>query len=106
MAEAPKQPEPLGVGIHDIPAEQYHADPCDTPSLSRSISHTLLEQSPMHAWHQHPLLNPNYQSTHKPIFDKAHAAHSVLLGGDGKLCVINEKAWRKVVAKDARDEAR
>lgn len=99
-------PVPLYIGIHDIPAERYHADPCETPSLTRSIAHTLLAQSPMHAWHQHPLLNPGYRTRHESRFDIGTAAHGLLFGGDDKLCIVDENDWKKNVAKEARDEAR
>ena len=106
MAEAPKQPKPLGVGIHDIPAERYHADPCETPSLTRSIAHTILSQSLMHAWHQHPALNPNYRPRHESRFDIGSAAHAILFGGYEKLCIVNANDWRTLDAKAARHSAR
>lgn len=37
-----------------IPMAAYLADPCVAPSLSSSIAITLLQQSPFHAWSQHP----------------------------------------------------
>lgn len=99
-------PEPLGVGIHDIAAERYHADPCGTPSLTRSIAHTILSQSPMHAWHQHPALNPNYQPRHESKFDIGTAAHAILFGGHEKLCIVDAKDWKTNLAKEAREIAR
>jgi hypothetical protein len=31
-------------GVYDIPAEQYHADPCPQPSLSAAIRLYVLER--------------------------------------------------------------
>lgn len=45
---------PLGVGLHDgIPAERYHADPCEQPSLSSGVARLLIEQTPAHAYLEH-----------------------------------------------------
>ena len=40
----------LGIGIHaDIDADDYHADPAPTPSLSSSIAARICTQSLRHA---------------------------------------------------------
>ena len=43
-------------GIYEIPATEYHADPCPEPSLSASVARTLIDRSPLHAWMKHPKL--------------------------------------------------
>ena len=40
----------MRTGIFTIPAADYHADPCEVPSLSASIASLLVNRSPFHAW--------------------------------------------------------
>lgn len=77
-------------GLYDIPAAEYHADPCPVPSLSSGLAKCLLEKSPRHAWVSSRRLNPNREETKKRIFDLGHAAHEVILGDPaGKIRVID-----------------
>lgn len=93
--------------VYDIPLAEYVSDPAPEPSLSASIAHVMLDESPLHAWHNHPRLNPHYQPNNADKFDIGTIAHNVLLEGDySRIAVVNEKDWRKDSAKDARDEAR
>lgn len=94
-------------GIFTMPAEQYHADPCDAPSLSCSVAKILLTQSPLHAWMAHPKLNPDYRPDEDSRFDLGSAAHDALLeNGTGKIVFIDAADWRTKAAKEQRDEAR
>jgi hypothetical protein len=93
-------------GIQLMPAEVYHADPCPEPSLSASIAKKIWQQSPQHAAHAHPRLNPQKEEEHKAAFDLGTACHDVLLeGGTGKIEVIEAADWRTKAAKEARDAA-
>lgn len=92
-----------------IPADVYHADPCQAPSLSSSIIKILLNQSPLHAWTAHPRLNPNFLDEvgdDETKFDIGTAAHSLVLEGIDKIAVIDATDWRTKEAKEARDIAR
>jgi hypothetical protein len=94
-------------GIHTMPAALYHADPCETPSLSNSLLTTLLQKTPRHAWLDHPKLNPAW--TPRPaaqVFDLGTAAHSVLLEGVDAVTIVDADDWRTKEAKAARDKAR
>lgn len=93
-------------GIYDLPADRYHADPCPTPSLSSSIAKILLDQSPQHAWHAHPRLNPAFEREHDTKFDIGTAAHQLLLERrhDG-IVIVNADDWRTKAAKEAREAA-
>lgn len=94
-------------GIHPLPAAQYHADPCPVPSLSNSIANVLLTQSPLHAWYQHPRLNPTYQPEESSRFDLGSAAHMMLLERrTDRIVIVNADDWRTKAAKEARDNAR
>lgn len=87
---------------------EYLADQTgNPPSLSASIAKVLLQQSPLHAWHAHPRLNPNYKSEEKAEFDYGTAAHALLLEGDETgLVVVQADDWRTKAAREARDAAR
>ncbi len=76
-------PPRLGPGVHDIPAEVYHADPCEQPSLSSTVARLLINRSPLHAWTAHPRLNPAHESNDSATFDIGRAAHRAVLGKGG-----------------------
>ena len=93
-------------GIHNFTAEQYHADPAPTASLSSSIAHILLEQSPLHAYLAHPRLNPLYQREEDSRFDLGSAAHLMLLERrEDKIVRVQADDWRTKAAREARDAA-
>ena len=75
-------------GVYQMPAEEYHADPCPEPSLSASLIKTLLARSPLHAWHEHPRLNPNVVKEERKEYDRGSAAHALLLEGEDRMAVI------------------
>ena len=85
----------LEIGIHkDIPHEAYHADPCATPSLSASIAKVLLQHSPLHAWAQHPRLNPGFQREEATRSDIGTVAHDLLLqGGTQNVVTIDPRDY-------------
>jgi len=94
-------------GIYTIPHDEYHADPCPTPSLSSSVAKVLLRQSPAHAAMQHPKLNNNYVNAESSRFDLGTIAHALLLEDDSsRLITIEADDWRTKAAKEARDAAR
>lgn len=73
----------LTPGLYDLPADVYHADPCERPSLSSTIAKKMLAESPLHAWTASPRLNPNYEPTDSKTFDIGRAAHRAVLGKGG-----------------------
>lgn len=95
----------LGVGIHTIDAERYHADPCEHPSLTSTIARILTSSSPLHAWTAHPRLNPAFENVEAPHFDLGTAAHGLLLEGEANVEVCDFDSWRKKDAQDQRDAA-
>jgi hypothetical protein len=94
----------------DIPADDYHADPAPEPSLSASIAHVLLSQSPEHAQFAHPRLNPNWKADEPSNeMDFGSAVHAILLEGTRgieRVQVIDAEDYRKVATRKQRDEAR
>lgn len=94
------------MSIEALSAEQYHADPAEMPSLSSSIAHILLEQSPLHAWLAHPRLNPHYKPEQDSRFDLGSAAHMMLLERrSDRIVRVDADDWRTKAAKEARDAA-
>lgn len=110
-SEAPKKdarpPLRLGVGSFDIAMEDYHADPCHAPSLSRSAAVQLINRSPRHLWASHPRLNPDYEREERELFDFGTSFHDMLLTEGRNVEVVDGFAdWRKDDAKKARDAIR
>jgi len=94
-------------GIYTLTAEQYHADPAPTASLSSSVASILLDQSPLHAWLAHPRLNHSYvREDANSRFDLGSAAHMMLLERrEDKIVRVQADDWRTKAAKEARDAA-
>lgn len=89
-----------------MPLAEYLADPCPEPSLSSSAAMTLLTRSPLHCWHEHPRLNPEYVSEQANRLDIGAAAHALFLEqDDSRFVVIEADDWRTKAAQAARDEA-
>jgi hypothetical protein len=93
--------------LPDLQATRYHADDVGTgPSLSSSIANVLLTRSPLHAWTNHPKLNPNYQKRDDEKFDVGTIAHALLLEGVSVVDVCDFPDWRTNAAKEARELSR
>lgn len=96
----------IGPGIHTISAETYHADDlCETPSLSKSVLHTLLTRSPLHARAKHPRLNPDFVRENKKQFDLGNLAHALFLDDQFEAVVVDAADWKTKAAQTQRDEA-
>jgi hypothetical protein len=90
----------------DMAAEVYHRDPCPQPSLTQSLVKILIEKSPLHAWHAHPRLNPDYQHDDDTKFDVGNIAHKLLLARGKEIVVLDQfDDWRSKAAKEAREAA-
>lgn len=98
----------MHTGIHNVPADTYHADQIDDdrPSLSASIASILCTQSPAHARAKHPRLNPDFKRTEEQKFDVGTAAHALFLEGRDAVHVVAALDWRTADAKHERDYAR
>lgn len=97
----------LPIGIHtDIAAADYHADPCEEPSLSSSLAKIILRQTPRHAWQEHPRLNPELEQTDDGKFDLGSVAHEIILGKGGGFDVLDFDSWSTKDAKKARAASR
>lgn len=85
--------------------DEYHADPCPSPSLSASCAKTIIGKTLLHAWRDHP--KSPYRTKDAPArkSERGSAAHAWLFGG--KLVVaIDAETYQTKAAKEARDNAR
>ena len=96
--------------LYDLPEDAYHADPCDTPSLSASLAHLMVSASPLHAWTASRKMNPAYESVDTPAFNVGRAFHSLILDERPRVRVREEYGdwpdWRSKEAREWRDSMR
>ena len=93
-------------GIYEIPATEYHSDPCPEPSLSASVARTLIDRSPLHAWMQHPKLGVQQEEKPEARLSLGKAAHSVILEGDWNgIWFIDKDSFRTKAAQEERTKA-
>jgi hypothetical protein len=96
-------------GIYKLSMDEYQADPCIEPSLSRSILQMLIYKSPAHAFVNHPRLCKDIAMRPEEKlekFDLGSAAHSLFLEGLDIAVLVDGDDWRKKEAREARDKAR
>lgn len=94
-----------GPGIHrDICAAEYHADPCESPSLSSSVAGLLVDQTPKHAWTAHPRLNPDFKRAASPAMNLGSVAHEMLLGKGAGFEISHYDDYRAKAAQIWRDD--
>jgi hypothetical protein len=89
--------------ILNVTEAAYHADPCVRPSLSQSIAHTLVTESPRHAWLEHPRLGGNKDRVATNAMDEGAILHKLLLGAGAQFEMVVADDWRTNAAKAARE---
>jgi hypothetical protein len=89
---------------HGIPEADYHADPCEAPSLSSGTIRAL-RRSPAHAYHQHPRLGGG-ESTSSQAQEDGTVLHGLILGTPLAVQALDFPDWRTKDAKAAREAAR
>lgn len=93
------------IGIHhNMDEATYHGDPCPAPSLSSGAIRALM-RSPLHAYHGHPKLGGAGNADTKAR-DEGSVLHSLILGTDSRVCVVEADDWRTKAAQAERDAAR
>lgn len=90
--------------IDDMPAAEYHADPCERPSLSASVANVLLAKTPWHAMRAHPRLGNDKRMSNDGQ-RLGEVVHALVLGEAERLHVIDVDAYRTIAARDERDDA-
>lgn len=93
----------MAARILDVTEAEYHADPCASPSLSQSIAHTLITESPRHAWLAHPRLGGNAERFASKVMEEGQILHKLLLGAGAQFEMVVAPDWRTNAAKEARD---
>jgi hypothetical protein len=93
----------------DIAPADYHSERLWlTPSLSASVGKCLVEgrqfsETPRHAWSRHPKLNPDFEETHRKMFDMGSAAHKLTLGRGAEIVEVPYDAYTTKDAREMRD---
>lgn len=99
--------EVLLPGLYEnVDHDAYHRDPCEYPSLSSSIAHVLIEQSPLHAHLRHPRLGGGGQVDPSKAMDRGTMIHKMLLGRGQDFAEIEEASYKTHAAQRQRDGAR
>jgi hypothetical protein len=95
--------------ILDVTEEQYHADPCEVPSLSQSIAHILLTKSPLHAWTAHPKLGgaqlESGDEDDTPPKQAGKVIHKLLLGKGPEIALLAADNWRLKASQEWKKAA-
>lgn len=98
-------PDRAAPGWNVMPEVVYHADPCESPSLSSSLVSTIIDKTLADAKYQHPRLNPDHEAEDSTKFDLGSTAHRLMLGAGADLQVIFADDWRTKDAKQQREDA-
>lgn len=90
----------------DVPMQRYVLDPCIEPSLNASIATTLITRAPLHAWADHPRLNPDWEPETSAVSAIGSAAHNLLLERSlDNVQLIEANSFRTKAAQELRDKA-
>jgi hypothetical protein len=96
-------------GVYELTSEEYHADPCDSPSLSAGMINDLLI-APALCREKSRRLNPDYEEPEgQDKFTIGTVRHIMFLEPHtfvDKVVVCPFDDWRKGDAKAMRDDAR
>lgn len=90
--------------LKTMSAAEYHADPCETPSLSSSIAKTLITRSAERAYLEHPKLGGQKRESTKSM-DRGDVIHSLILGQPLNVELLPFENYRKKEAQAERDAA-
>ncbi len=95
---------PIDCGLHyGIPAIQYHADPCHSPSLSSGVARTILNRSIAHAYLEHPRLGGS-KKEQTAAMGLGSLVHALLAGDQAEIVIGNFDSFRSGAARDWRDK--
>ncbi|WWT39875.1 hypothetical protein [Microcystis phage Mwe-JY08] len=96
------------IGLHhDLPEADYHADALTpAPSLSSSIANVILQETPRHAWAQHPRLGGARDEETNRKRDLGTVVHQLLTRKGRGFTVIDAADFRTKAAQEAAATAR
>jgi PDDEXK-like domain of unknown function (DUF3799) len=92
--------------VLDVTPEQYHTDPCLTPSLSSSIAKIIIERSPAHARLAHPRLGGASKHSFTESMSNGSVIHRMVLGKGSSFDTLEFPDYRTKAAQQARDASR
>lgn len=92
----------MAARILEVSEDAYHADPCASPSLSQSMAHILITESPRHAWLAHPKLGGSVERVSSRVMDEGAILHKLLLGAGAQFEMVVADDWRTKAAKEER----
>ncbi len=99
-------PMRLGLGLHPGVSEaQYHADPCESPSLSASLAHTIVTRSAAHAYDEHPRLGGSRSKAPTKAMTFGTLVHLLVLGGQAEIVEVAADDWKKKAPQEERKAA-
>lgn len=107
MSAVVKESQPFA-RILDVSEDDYHRDPCEVPSLNQTIAHTLITESPLHAWTQHPRLGGmqlEREEEDTAALRAGKVIHKLLLGKGAEVAIIQADDFRKKFAQEAKKQA-
>jgi hypothetical protein len=88
---------------YNLPARDYHADPCVEPSLSSTVARTLVGRSAFHAWLEHPRLGGKAGADKATkAMDTGSLVHALLSGNTDEFEVGAYDSFRSNAAKEWR----
>lgn len=92
--------------VLELTSDEYHADPCEVPSLNSTTARVLLTRTPAHAKAQHPRLSDvPLEPKSSDAMDMGTAVHQLLLRDD-RIEVADFENYRRGEAQAWRDEVR
>lgn len=94
---------PIAPGVivaTDMPASEYHADPCPTRSLSSTVARAMVGDLGGCA-----KMGQEHYSKTTPAMNAGNALHQLILDADHGLEILDFDSYRTDKAKDARDAA-
>lgn len=106
LTRPPAPRQDTAARILNVTAEVYHSDPCDVPTLSASIAHLLVAESPRHAYVAHPRLGGGISiGTRKNPQLAGEILHRLILGKGREIVAIAANDFRTARAQELRDTA-
>lgn len=90
--------------ILHISEADYHADPCETPSLSSSLAKVIIKKSLRHAYHMHPRLGGG-QPKQSSVMSFGTLVHELVLNDGRNIDVLFFPDYKTNKAKEARDHS-
>lgn len=76
------------------------------PRLSQTTINWIVNSSPLHAWWNHPVLNPDYEPEVSKQIEIGQICHERILRGRDVTVVLDYNDYRTNAAQEARDQAR